>query len=237
MKILYTLLIGLAFGVLWRTVWYFIKLRMQNNKYYPYILRVLPVLELMLIVAYVFWIVRLFFSMAVIYPVILGTMAVILILWFSWFVFRDVLAGTVIKAEFAFKPGLFIKTHLASGTIKSIGYTSIELQTGGGELVKIPYSVLRNHPIWRQEDREQGKPHTLIVRIPSKHGAQNIQRLLKRKLLELPWVLVDSEIQVSITTEGDCYMAEVSFQTVYQEMLPKTEEILSSYVKEELPGC
>jgi hypothetical protein len=237
MSILYTLITGVALLVLLRAGWYFLRLSTINKSYYGYVARYFPFIEIVIWGSYLFWAVDLLFSGTAVYLVLVSLMVAILLASLGWFVFRDLFAGMVIKAELSLNPGLYIKTGIANGTIVSLGYTSMDIQTSTGELVKIPYSQLRKYPIWRQAEKGHGKTQSIQIKIPEVHGTSNIQHSLSKKLLELPWVIAGSEIKVAVVRNEECMDIEITFESANEDMLMQTEEILNQYVKEYFPGC
>jgi hypothetical protein len=237
MSILYTLITGVALMVLLRAGWYFLRLSTINKSYYGYVARYFPFIEIAIWSAYIFWAVDLLFSETAVYLLLVSLMVAILVVSLGWFVIRDLFAGMVIKAELSLNPGLYIKTGIANGTIVSLGFISMEIQTITGELVKIPYTQLRKHPIWRQAEKGHGKTQSVQLKIPQIHGKSNIQHSLQKKLLEMPWVIAGSEIKITVVQNEECMDVEISFESANEDMLMQTEEILNNHVKENFPGC
>jgi small-conductance mechanosensitive channel len=236
MEIVYTIVVAIALFVLLRAGRYFLGLATRNNRYHNYFLRIFPWLEVILWFVFIFWTLTMFFGGTSLYPVISGSMAVAFVLLFSWFVLRDFFSGAVIRASQALEPGIFIKSDVFSGTIISLGYVSMVIRSVEGERIIIPYSRFAGKHISRMESREKGKSQIIKMEINQKQGAQNIQKYIKRKILELPWVIAGEEIKVKLMPQDDYYIAEISFQSMKEDMLTVTEEILREYARNEFPS-
>ncbi|TVQ89299.1 MAG: mechanosensitive ion channel family protein [Bacteroidetes bacterium] len=235
MQILYTIIVAIALAIFLRAGFYFLKLAARKKFYYPYIFRFYPWLEVLVWTAFIFWAVYIHFSALVIYPVLSGSLAVIFILVVSWFVLRDFISGAVLRADHGFYPGNRIKTDSFAGTIVSLGYVSVEILTSGGERIKVPYSNLTGKQITRIEEQGQEKNQNVKLKIPQKYGAQNIQQMLRKQILELPWIVAGKEIKIELAPEEDKYIADITFQSVKDDMLPKTEELLKKFANSNFP--
>jgi small-conductance mechanosensitive channel len=236
MNVIITLLVAIALLILLKSGWYLIKLATHKKTYYHYVLRIFPMVELGVWILFAFWMVETLFFHNTFYPFVVVTMAILLIIFIAWFVFRDLVAGTLLKASHAFEPGMFIQTADFSGTIREVGYTALELQTLNGELVKISWLKLSKQDISRHTEKGHGKSQVLRLIIPQQHDAQNIQQMLKTRLLEMPWVLAAADMSVSLSLDDDHYLAEITFHSLYDDMLPKTEELMREFVREAFRG-
>ncbi len=150
----------------------------------------LPLAELILWVAYAFWGVHIFFGKYIYFDLVVGIMVVLVIVAIAWFVFRDLLAGVLLKAEKALEPGQTIKTPFAEGKIKHLGSRSIELINDLGELVKIPYSRLSNELFILPPDNEDSLPHHLEIVLQNDQNPDELRKRIKENLIAMPWVLL-----------------------------------------------
>ncbi len=196
-------------------------------------LRVFPVVEIILWISFAFWVSHQLFSESDIYPLLTGSMIVVLTAIFGWYFLRDFITGIILKAENAFEPGQIVLTSLASGKIKKLGYRSMEIETEAGECIKVPYSLLSNRKLIRPPEKSKGVSRMIQLRIPSKHGADDIQSMLRRRIMEMPWIITGEDINIKIAREeADFYEVELSFHSLGDEMAMKTEESLKRFVGE-----
>ncbi len=232
MKILYTVVLALALVVLLRGANYFLTIATRKKRLHNYTLRVFPWIEVSLWAAWVFWVIHYWFYNSAGYVLVSATLAIVFILLFSWYVLRDIIAGAVLRSDNSLEPGLQIKTDILSGTISNLGFLSMEITTPEGERITVPYSRFNGQSITKKAARGQGRSQSFKISIPQHHGALNIEKQIKRKILELPWVVAEGEIKIHMKTLEDNYETEISFYSIKEEMLNQTEEIINTYVSE-----
>ncbi len=232
MKVLYTVIFALALIVLLRGANYFLTLITHQKNLRAYILRIFPWIEVVLWTAYVFWAIHYWFHDLAGYMLISATVAIVLILLMGWYVLRDIISGAVLRSDNNLEPGLKIKTDNLSGTISSLGFISMEITSTEGERVNVPYSRITGQSITKRAAKGQGKSQSFKIHIPQHYGALNIEKRLKRKILELPWVIAEGDIRISMKTIEENYETEISFYTIKDEMLNQTEEIIRDFANE-----
>ena len=148
-----------------------------------------PVVELVAWLAFAFWGALIFFGDHLYYDLIVGIMAVLLIVGLAWFVFRDILAGVLLKTEKSLEPGQLLKTPFVEGRIKKLGTRNLELVNQAGETVKIPYSRLSNELFILPPDDEDSLPHQLQLPIHSGQSPETVKKKIHEHLLAMPWVI------------------------------------------------
>lgn len=232
MKLLYTVILAIALMVLLRGANYFLTLATRKKKIREYTLRVFPWIEVALWASYVFWVIHYWFYDSASYAVLSSTVAIVFILLVSWYVLRDILAGAVLRSDHSLETGLQIKTDILSGTISYLGFLSMEITTPEGERITVPYSRFNGQSITKKAAKGQGRNQSFKIVIPQHHGALNIEKRLKQKILELPWVIAEGEIKINMKTQEENYVTEISFYSIKEEMLNQTEEIIRKYVSE-----
>ncbi len=231
MKIIYTLILGLSIWLLLKASGYFLSLAKQNKPTHKYTLRFLPWVEAFVWSAFAFWTLQYLLQNTQIFHILSAALAIVILLALSWFVIKDFISGVVMRSDHALEPGMKIKTENVSGIVSSLGYVSLGIRTDEGVKVSVPYSKLSGQQISVRFDKRRGKNQSLQVLIPQHHGAQNIERVLARKILELPWVIAEEDVSINMTVKEEYYETEISFFSIKEDMLSKTEEIIRSYVK------
>ncbi|TVQ15037.1 MAG: mechanosensitive ion channel family protein [Bacteroidetes bacterium] len=232
MKVLYTVIFAIALIVLLRGANYFLTLITHQKNMRTYVLRIFPWIEVVLWTVYVFWAIHYWFHDLAGYMLISATIAIVLILLMGWYVFRDIISGAVLRSDNNLEPGLKITTDNLSGTITSLGFISLEITSADGERVNVPYSKITGQSIAKRAAKGQGKSQSFKIHIPRRYGALNIEKRLKRKILELPWVIAEGDIKISMKIMGEVYETEISFYTIKEEMLNQTEEIIRDFAND-----
>jgi len=226
-------ILALALYIFLRSVSVLFKILAGKGKSRYIFLRIFPVFEIMLWIFYAFWASHKLFGESTIYPIITGSMIVVLAAVLGWYFLRDFITGIIIKAENAFESGQILKTSIASGKIKGLGYRSMEIETEEGNCIKIPYSLLSNQKLVKPPEKSKGVSRTIQFRIPSKHKSDEIQGMLQRRILEMPWVITGEDVRTDISRlEDDLFHVEVSFRSLNIDLAMKTEDNLKAFVTE-----
>ncbi len=223
------LLLLLLFRVLNRITKAFIRKRQLRSV----LLRTLPVIELVAWVAFLFWGVLVLFGQHQYYDLIVVLLAVLVILGLAWFVFRDFLAGVLLKSEKALHPGQVIKTPIVEGKIKSMGFRNIELINEAGETVNIPYSRLSDQLFIIPPDNEDSLPHQAKITLEPKQATEQTKERVYKYLMAMPWVISPAPgIQIIKTNEGH-HMMHVTFYTYMRTHALIVEEKIRTFLKED----
>lgn len=196
-------------------------------------LRIFPVFEMLLWISYVFWASHQLFNELDVYPILSGSITIVFITIFGWYLLRDFISGIILKAENAFEPGQTIKTTIVSGTIKKLGYRSIEIVSYEGETVKVPFSLLSNKHITKPAENGKWVGQVINLTIASKYQPDKTQDILRKRIIEMPWIVSASNIDIKLTRENDQnYLAQINVHSISPEMVLKTEENLKVFVRE-----
>jgi len=197
------------------------------------LLRIFPVVEMFLWISYIFLASHRLFKDIAVYRLLTGSMIIVLIVIVGWYVMRDFISGIILKAEYAFEPGQTIKTSLGSGIITKLSYRSMEIVTREGETIKIPYTLLSSQPVTIPADHGKWTGQVIRIKVSSRYQFEEIQNMLKRRMLEMPWIVSGENIKMEITrSEEESYLAEIHFHSLSPEMVLKTKEILQVFVRE-----
>jgi hypothetical protein len=232
MKIIYILLLAIALVALLRATQYFLNLTIRNKPWYLNVMKVLPWFEVLVWLGFAFWTLEYFLRGNPILNIAIASLIIAIVIVFSWFVLKDFIAGAVFRSEHALIPGTKIKTDNLSGTITHIGYVSMDVTDDDGETIKVHYSNISTKNLTRVADKGRGKSQTCKILIPQHFGAHNIEQILSRKLLEIPWIIAAGDIRINMHIQGDNYETEMTFYSINEEMFIKTEEHIRAFVKE-----
>lgn len=225
--------VAIALYLILRFVSTYFRVLTGKRKIRKIFLKVFPVIQMLLWFAFAFWAFEQLFTGRVAYPVLTGSLIILMVGLFGWYFLRDFIAGIILKAENAFEAGQQIRTAEVSGTIKKLDYRSMGIVTCEGELVKIPYSLLSGQKIIKPADTGNWVEQLITLRISSGYPPEKIQNMLKIRILEMPWVVSDDSLKFKITRdEADNYIAEIHMHLHSPEMAIKTEENLHVFVRE-----
>ena len=199
-----------------------------------FFLRIFPVLEVVLWFSFSFWAFYLLFKGYKFYDILTGGLVVVIVAITGWYLLRDIVSGIILKADNALEPGQRIVTSVITGTIKKLGFRSMQIVTGEGEDVSVTYTRLINENIKMPSDSGKYIGRVINLKIDSKYPSERIQNMLLKRMLEIPWIVSGDTIKVTMTREKDYYNAEIHYQSISPEMALKTEENMQIFVKEYL---
>lgn len=195
-------------------------------------IRLFPVIEMLFWFLFIINGAQLLFGELPTYPVIMTAIILSLAVILAWYFLRDFVAGSLLRGENGFEPGMEIKTDVAEGTIHKVGYRSLELLTPKGETVKVPYSLISNTTITRKGGKTKKAEHLLELTFGSGLEISRVKSLIGRRIMEMPWITSEESMNVEISAlPGGKYNAKVRFFTITAETAAKTEENLRKFVE------
>lgn len=236
MNIVQIILLVISLWVLLRAIQYFARITLSRKTHYSFFLKIFPWTEAAAWAAVLFWTMQRLVNDQQILFILNTTFSIVIILLISWFVLRDFIAGTALRANQMLDTGVKIKISNIAGIITSIGFFTLEIQNSEGEKVRIPYHQLFDQQFVRQSEKGQGKTHSMKTVVHQKWGAQNIQQSLERKLLELPWILPHEDMKIKLFPRDDLYEVELVFIIIKDDMRAKTEECIRNFVHKHFPA-
>lgn len=190
----------------------------------------LPLVELLAWITYLFWGVLVFFGDHLYYDLIVVVMAVLIVFGLAWYVFRDILAGVLLKTEKSLEPGQVIKTQIVEGKIKKTGTRFLELINDKGETVKVPYSRLSNELIIIPPENEESLPHQLLMVFTPEQQPEKIKEQVISNLFAMPWIISPHpKVKLIKTNEGE-HAIHVTYHTHNRTHAVMVEEKLRKLV-------
>ncbi len=191
----------------------------------------LPALELVIWVAYVFRGLYMLFGGRVYYEFVVVLMASLVMAAIAWFLFRDYLSGVLLKAEKSLEPGRKLKTPYVEGRIKKLGSRVVEVINNEGALVRVPYSRLSSEIFVLPPTSEDKLPHYTTVTISKGQNPERIREAALEQLLAMPWVTEPGpEVNIRQSEEGETVLG-ITYFTHINSQAAIVEERLKSYLE------
>lgn len=214
---------------------------LSNKKLKTFTLRLFPVIELFVWLSFIIWSSSVIFGNFTAYPVIMTVVIIIIIATLAWYLFRDFVSGFILRLENGFEPGQVIKTSLAQGTIKKVGYRSIEIITSNGESVKIPYTLLMNRSVIKPQDNSKWVENVLNIEFTTALDVGKVKNMLKLRLMEMPWIVSEESLKLQIKAVNSAseetlrqYYVTIYFYSITPEFVIKTQENLKQFIDEKI---
>lgn len=236
MSLLYFILSGILLYLLLKFGALFVRALAGRRPIVRFVSEWFPVIETGAWVLFVFWGAYLLFGGISFYNQLLFFMAVFLLIGISWYFFRDIFAGTVLKSECRLHEGQHIKTPFVEGLIVQLGLRYLELENNKGERVKIPYSSLSNHWINLPAQTDNTLSNHFKVRVPESVDPLKVKDEVHRGMMGMPWIVgmppkikllkgqedhVFLDIHYSLLKEEHALLVEKKVSEMIQSFIPK----------------
>jgi len=147
-------------------------------------------LEFFTWVVWLFWMLNQLMLGSVIYTYLTIALALIMFGLLTWFLLRDIMAGTIFKLQHNLRPQQSIKIGKTTGRLLRLGLTTLVMESASGEQRKIPYTRLINQSVTRYDISEVADSFDFQVKVPQNATKDVWLERLERQILLLPWCSV-----------------------------------------------
>lgn len=227
MKLIYVVTAAFAVLVFLKLAAVMLKKGIQKYTYLKKVQKSLPLFEIVLWTAFTFWAVRILFKDGTLYPYMVAGLLAILAVLFTWFVFRDIVAGAIFRVQNDLNKGDYIKVGELSGQIKSISLTHLEMVSDKGQTVKIPFSRLNKELISGMTTPEGIEEYTIHLAVNKGMGKAEIEDLIKREIANSPWCNYKNPPVIKLRDEvSGMYHYDVMVYALNHQHLRKVEGML-----------
>ncbi len=234
MNILIFAVAGILLLLLFRILNRISKALIKKKLYRSGTMSLLPLIELVSWVAYAFWGIYVVFYGHIYYDFIVGIMATLIIFGLAWFVFRDFLAGVLIKIEQAIDVGKFIKTPFAEGRITKMGSLSLEITNEAGETIKVPYSRLNKESIVIPPDEEDSLPYQFQIALHKTQAPEKLREKVYSELIAMPWIISPTPLVKILKSKQDEWALQINYHTHLRNQTVMVEKKIRELVDEDV---
>ena len=157
---------------------------------------------------YIFWATDFLFRQKFYYPYLVYSLILIVVVFVSWFLLRDIFAGIIFRAKHNLKTDSYVRAGEFSGQIKSQQLTYMKIMTGDKQLLRVPYSLIINEVITELAFPDAMDEHIIKVRSELAAGnANSAESLIRSVILNTPWSNLKEEpsIRCLKETEDGCF--------------------------------
>ncbi len=230
MNLLYLILATLALFVVFRLLYRLLPALFRGKPAHTYLLRALPLAELLSWLVISFWGIHLLFGGQAHYGWVVSGMALVVVLALGWYVFRDYLAGVLLRADTGFSPGQTIRTSFAEGKIAHLGYRHLVLVNQEGEEVRIPYTRFKDEVIIIPSGEDSRMPHHFRIPLPDGADPDITRQTLFSRMMAMPWVSEPApEISFQKDKQGRVCL-QISYHTHTMHSSMKVEDLIKKHL-------
>ena len=198
--------------------------------------------EILLITRAASWIVFIFWSISVIFvgpPVsarVFSGMLILLVVGISWSLIRDIISGFLIRMEGTYHNNSHVRIHGVEGTVRKLGFRSMEIETDRGETIRIPYKIVEDELTVMSYPIETIKSHTFDISVPKSKDVNDYREEIKFQLLNSHWSSLRKDPQVKFIDEvADAYVLRVTAYTLDKKYFQDVERFIKKKFAMNLP--
>ncbi len=214
MKLLIATIVLAGTFFLIRLTGYLNKFLIKRHLKWKVLSRLFPLFELIVGLSAVLWTINYFFQSKSYYNIIVISIIIIFIGFFSWFLFRDLVAGYIFRILNNFQPGIKIQLGATSGRLIEMRATHIIIETGEGKTVKIPYSSISSEIVSEQPAESITEDSVLTLQVTNNKNLPETEEKIRKALLNSPWRLLHREPVIKLKAQNEVhYVFEIQVKT------------------------
>ena len=159
--------------------------------------------------------------------VVVALLAALLVLMFAgaWRVFRDYLAGVVLRTEAAWQVGDLIRVGEEEGTVAHLGHRTLQLQRPDGDLVHVPWSRISSDLLVRRHAEGDVVRHTFVVDCPENRSPSEVALRVEETVLLNHWCSAGHEPAIKVRADGSI---QVTVHALTEARIPEVEASVRS---------
>jgi len=174
------------------------------RKAYIFIKKIIPILDLAILITIVFWLIYRFWGGSDVLPIITTAIIIILIVLFGWYWGRDFVAGIILKSESYFEKDKKIRLNNKNGRIIRTTFRYLEFETDDGETMRVPFSRISGEYFSNLSPGEKYESHPITFPAKEKTDTKTLREKLRKSIYNSPWHLAGKEpiIEVVPSEQG-----------------------------------
>ena len=185
--------------------------------------------ELAVWILYAAWALHSILGDSLYYQMTILLILIVIVIWVSWFVVRDFIAGLVLKLNDSFQPGQYFKLGEIEGTILSADYLQLNLHRENGVIIKIPYNKISGAIHYKGEAEDQSMQHQFELEIADKYSLQDVRSLVREAVLLSAGARFSREPRVIHKGTED---KKQKYEVTISALSPDYNKLIESNVKE-----
>jgi len=173
------------------------------RRFYILIKKIVPILDLALVLTITFWLIFRFFQNSDLLPIIIAAASLILLSLFGWFLGRDFIAGIILKSENYFEKNKKVRLNNKSGRIIKTTLRYLEFETDDGEAIRVPYSRITGEYFTKLSPGEKNESHLITLHVNELADTKTLRESLRKIIYNSPWHLAAKEPVIEIVSSAE----------------------------------
>jgi small-conductance mechanosensitive channel len=154
-------------------------------------------------VLFVFWSLGYLFREKFFYPYLIISLIIILVIFLSWYLLNDVLAGVVFRIKHNLKEGAVLNAGKFSGQVKSIHLTHVSMRKEDGNIIRVPYARIIQEVVSEELTALPGKEQLIRIQVTPALTKPEAAALIRATILNNPWSPLNEEPYVRFVNEAE----------------------------------
>ena len=140
---------------------------------------------------------------------------VVVLVFVSWFVLRDYLAGVVIKSDGSIKVNDWIRVKNVEGRVTKMGLRSMIVTADSGETVNLPYSAISGEISSKPNPSEDLMSNTFHIKIGRESDAEATIKHIRKGILNAPWSSISRFPEIKLLEDTrDFFQFEITVYSI-----------------------
>ncbi len=192
-----------------------------------------PILEVFVLILIILWIIARFYGDDPVYSLILNTAFLVILIWSVWFAIRDYVSGIFLRAENIYELNDTVHINQIEGTVRKMGFRSLEIETEDHRKIRIPYSTITRETVERLSESERWKADTFTINMKKTDSATFAIQQLKLTILNCAWSSVGKFPIIELESERD---GEFHFEVTVYALERDFFSVIRDHIQNEIPG-
>ena len=190
------------------------------------------VIELLIWTVFGFWGLHMTLKDSDYYLFAILTASAVIVIWLSWFMARDFIAGFVLKLGDNYQPGQHIKLNEIEGVIVKTGFLELILSREDGTFVKIPYSKISSAIHYKVQPRDKTTQYRFEIEIKKNSSIEDAKNRIKSAIMLSTGASIKLEPQIKLKEHTD--ESVWKFDVVAYALSPEYFQIIERNVRDAL---
>ena len=177
--------------------------------------RALPSVEAMIWLIFIIWSIRHLIRNDLWNSIGVMLVMVMVLVFLSWFVLRDYLAGVVLKSDGSMKENDWIRVKNVEGRVTRMGLRSMIITADSGETVNMPYSAISGEISSKPNPSEDLMSNTFNIKLARESDAEATITQIKKAILNAPWSSVRRFPEIKLLEDTrDFFQFEITVYSI-----------------------
>ncbi|MBL4755031.1 MAG: mechanosensitive ion channel [Flavobacteriales bacterium] len=218
-------------GILWvffKLVHRVLDLLLSGQVYHKRLAEILLIVRAGSWTIFVFWSISIIFQGQVVYARIFSGLLILLTIGISWSLIRDIISGFFIRMEGTYDHNSHVRIHDVEGTVRKLGFRSLEIETERGETIRVPYKIVDDELTVKSYPIETIKSHTFDIAVPKSKEVNTYREEIKFQLLNSHWSSLRKDPRVKFIDEvDDAFVLRVTAYTMDKKYFDDVERFIN----------